>query len=139
MTPRFYDGLCGVALFLAAVQKIVNEPNLATLARSVLATIVRESVRPDYVRVLFDFGIGAAVGQPSITYALVRASELLGEEEWLHHARRLAEMVDPERISSDRNFDLISGAAGAVLALLALYRATGLSEALDKAVLCGEH
>ena len=62
MTPRFYDGLCGVALFLAAVQKLVGEPDLTALARSALATVVREAVRPDYVRVLFEPGIGAAVG-----------------------------------------------------------------------------
>src|SRR5271157_4471905 len=139
MTPRFYDGLCGVALFLAAVQKLVGEPDLTALARSALATVVRESVRPDYVWVLFEPGIGAGVGQSSVIYALVRASEFLGEEEWLHHARRFAEMLDAEHIAADRKFDLLSGAAGAALALLALYRATRLPEILDKAVLCGEH
>jgi type 2 lantibiotic biosynthesis protein LanM len=139
MTPRFYDGLCGVALFLAAVQKLVGEADMADLARSALATVVREAGRPDYVRALFASGIGAAVGQPSIIYALVRAGEFLGEEEWLHHAGRFGEMLDAERIAADRNFDLISGAAGAALALLALYHATRLPEALDKATLCGEH
>jgi len=139
MAPRFYDGLCGVALFLAAVQKQVGEPALAALARSALATVVREAVRPDYVRALFLPGIGAGVGQSSVIYALVRASEFLGEQEWLHHAGRFAEMLDAEHITSDRKFDLIMGAAGAALALLALYRATRLPEALDKAVLCGEH
>ena len=139
MAPRFYDGLCGVAVFLAAVQKLVGEPDLAALARSALATVTREAVRPDYVRVLFEPGIGAATGQSSVIYALVRASEFLGEEEWLHHARPFAEMLDAEHITSDRRFDLISGAAGAVLALVALYRATRLPEALDKATLCGEH
>jgi type 2 lantibiotic biosynthesis protein LanM len=139
MTPRFYDGLCGVALFLAAVQKLVGEPDLAALARSALATVVRQEPRPDYVRVLFEPGIGAGVGQSSIVYALVRASEFLGEEEWLDHAVRFADMLDAEHIASDRKFDLLTGAAGAALALLALYRATRLPEALDKAVLCGEH
>jgi type 2 lantibiotic biosynthesis protein LanM len=139
MSPRFYDGLCGVALFLAAVQKLANEPDLTALARSALTTVVREAVRPDYVRALFTPGIGAGVGQSSIVYALVRASEFLGEEEWLHHARSFAEMLVAGHIASDRNFDLLMGAAGAALALLALYRATRLPEALDKAVLCGEH
>jgi len=139
MTPRFYDGLCGVALFLAAVQKLVGEPDLTALARSALATVVQEVLLPDYVRVLFEPGIGAGVGQTSVIYALVRASEFLGEEEWLHHARRFAEMLDAERIASDRKFDLLMGGAGAALALLALYRAARLPEALDKAVLCGEH
>jgi type 2 lantibiotic biosynthesis protein LanM len=139
MGPRFYDGLCGVALFLAAVQKPAGEQDFAALARSALATVVRDAGRPDYVRALLESGIGAGVGQPSIMYALVRASEFLGEEEWLHHARRFAEMLDAGRIALDRKFDSISGAAGAALALLALYRATGLPEALDKAALCGEH
>ena len=139
MGPRFYDGLCGVALFLAAAQKLAGEPELAALARSALATVAREAVRPDYVQVLFEAGIGAGAGQSSVIYALVRASEFLGEEEWLHHAQRFAEMLDAEKIASDRRFDLISGAAGAALALLALYRAAPLPEALDKATLCGEH
>ncbi len=139
MAPNFYDGLCGVALFLAAAQKLVGEPDFAALARSALATVVGEAVRPEYALALFEPGIGAAAGQSSVIYALVRASEFLGEEEWLHHARRFAEMLEAERIASDRKFDLISGAAGAALALLALYRAARLPEALDKAVLCGEH
>jgi len=47
-------------------------------------------------------------------------------------------VLDAERITSDRNFDLMMGAAGAALALLALYRATGIPEVLAKATMCGE-
>jgi type 2 lantibiotic biosynthesis protein LanM len=139
MTPRIYDGLCGVALFLSAVQKFVNEPDLTALARSALATVVQEGTRAGYARGLFELGIGAGAGESSIIYALVRASEFLGEEEWLRHAGRFAEMLDAEHIASDRKLDLLMGAAGAALALLALYRATRVPEALDKAVLCGMH
>ena len=46
MAPRFYDGLCGVAVFLAAVQKLVGEPDLAALARSALATVTRRRCGP---------------------------------------------------------------------------------------------
>ena len=139
MTPRLYDGLCGVALFFAAVQNRVGDADLATLARSVLGTVVRDAIRPDYAQTLFEPGIGAGAGQSSVVYALVRASEFLREEEWLHHARRFAEMLDSEHIAADRNFDLISGAAGAALALLALYRMTRLPQILAKAARCGEH
>ena len=111
MAPRFYDGLAGVALFLAAVHKLGEAPNAAALARSALGTIAREAGRPDYIRVLFEPGIGAGTGQSSLIYAFVRASDFLGEEEWLHHARRFAGMLDAARIAADRNFDLISGAA----------------------------
>jgi len=139
MATHLYGGLCGVALFLAAVEKVVGEPDFAAMARSALTTVVREAVRPGYAPVLFLPGIGAGMGQSSVIYALVRASEFLGEEEWLQHARRFAEMLDAERITSDRKFDLLSGSAGAALALLALYQATRLPEVLAKAALCGEH
>jgi type 2 lantibiotic biosynthesis protein LanM len=139
MAPRFFDGLCGVALFLAAAAKFGNNLEFAALARTTLATVVRDAGRPEYVRALFEPGIGAGVGQPSIVYGLIRASDFLREQEWLDHARHFAEMLEAERIASDRKFDLISGSAGAALALLALYRASRLPEALEKAILCGEH
>ena len=139
MTPRFYDGLCGVALFLAAVQKLGGEPDFAALARSALASIVREALRPEYARILFEPGIGAGMGQTSVIYALVRASDFLGEEEWLHHARRFAEMLDAGRIASDAQIRSADGCGGSGAGLLALYRATQAQEVLDKAVLCGQH
>ena len=139
MPANLYNGLCGVALFLAATQMLLGEPDLAALARSALATVTQEAERSDYIQMLFEKGIGAALGQSSVIYTFVRASELLGEERWLRHAQSFAEMLLPERITSDRNFDLLSGAAGAALSLLTLYRATRLPEALDKAILCGEH
>jgi type 2 lantibiotic biosynthesis protein LanM len=139
MAPRFYDGLCGVAVFLAAVQKLAAEPEIGALARCALRTAAREALLPEYAAALFAEGVGVGMGQSSLIYALVRAREFLGEEEWLHYACRFASLLLPERIASDCHFDLLSGTSGAVLALLALYRATRLPEALDKAVLCGEH
>ena len=139
MTLRFFDGLSGVALFLAAAHKTADDPEIAGLARSVLTTIAREALRPDATTGLLEMGIGAGVGPASIVYALVRASTLLGEEEWLHHAHGVAGIIGAEQINSDRYFDLIAGSAGAALGLLALYRATLLPANLEKAVLCGQH
>ncbi len=139
MAPRLYDGLCGVAVFLAAAQKLADEPELRALARSALATIVHEALPPAYTARLFLQGIGAGLGQSSLIYSLVRASEFLGEEEWLRHAQSFASQLNAERIASDRSFDLLSGAAGAILALLALHEVTRLPETLNQATLCGEH
>lgn len=139
MSPRLYDGLGGVALFLAATQKFGGDPELAGLARSALKTMTGEGGQTNYVRALLDYGIGAGTGLPSVSYALIRAGEFLGEEEWLDHARRLAAMVNPEHIRADRKLDVIAGAAGAALGLLALYHVTHDQEALEKAALCGEH
>jgi type 2 lantibiotic biosynthesis protein LanM len=139
MTLRFFDGLGGAALFLAAVHKTTGDPEMAALARTALTTIAREASRPDAALGLLEMGIGAGVGPASIVYTLVRASTLLGEEEWLHHAQVVAGIIGVEQINSDRHFDLMAGTAGAVVSLLALYHATLLPEILEKAVLCGQH
>ena len=137
MAPRFYDGLCGVAVFLAAAQKLAGEPELRALARSALATIVHEALPPDYVRLLL-LGIGAGLGNLLSSIRLCVRVSFWGKRNG-STMPDFCRKLDAERIASDRSFDLLSGAAGAILALLALYEATRLPEALDQATLCGEH
>jgi lantibiotic modifying enzyme len=58
----------------------------------------------------------------------------------LHDAvRQMARMVTPDKIAQDDRLDVLSGSAGALLGLLALYAATGEKDVIDRAVCCGEH
>jgi lantibiotic modifying enzyme len=66
-------------------------------------------------------------------------SELLGENALLDDARGLTEWMTPELSGADKKLDVVVGAAGAILGLLSLYRASGDSAVLAKAVACGEH
>lgn len=135
-----YSGNAGIALFLAGLAEATNDAKMRDLAVA--------AVRP--LRALFAgadggasaarlIGIGGASGVGSLIYALVRVGELLREPDLLAQAVEFARLIDQNLIAADRTYDAIGGAAGAAIALLTLYRATGDRVILEQAVLCGGH
>lgn len=83
-----------------------------------------------------DVGIGGATGLGSIIYALVSAGRLLRDAELLEDAGRAAHLLTPELIARDRQLDVMGGAAGAILGLLALANATGEEAVIARAAAC---
>jgi type 2 lantibiotic biosynthesis protein LanM len=144
LNESLYDGCSGVALFLAALARITGERRFADLSlRSLhsLRTVLRET-DPRSRRVAARLrGIGGAVGIGSMIYALVRTAGLLegGDAGLLEDATALGEWLTPEVISDDERLDVMTGAAGALLGMLALYSVTGRQSALQTAIVCGEH
>ncbi len=135
-----YSGASGIALFLAALRRITREARYHDLALAALAPF-RAELRgaesgPRLTRIM---GIGAGAGLGSVIYALVRSAALLDEPALLEDASYTASLITDERIARDRRPDVIFGAAGAILGLLALYRASRDEFALDRAVACGRH
>ena len=63
----------------------------------------------------------------------------LDEPGLLDDARRVCGLVNAASIAADRSFDVLKGAAGAILGLLALHRTAGDEAALAAAVACGRH
>lgn len=84
-------------------------------------------------------GIGAATGLGSIVYALTVMAKLLDDGDLLADAQAAVALFTDELIAADKHLDVMGGAAGAILALLRLYRDSPSPEALDRAVKCGEH
>lgn len=132
----FYNGRTGIALFLAAVDKIsgqevyrdfilnqVLQPLQSLLSMSPLAL---NSV----TRIGGMFGLG---------YALTKISQMMNEKDLLDNALHAGLLITPQRIEEDRYLDLLLGSGGALLNLLAIYQATGDERMLDRAILCGEH
>ncbi|MEO6324850.1 MAG: type 2 lanthipeptide synthetase LanM family protein, partial [Thermoanaerobaculia bacterium] len=131
-----YGGRIGIAVFLAALFRTTGKRRFFESARS-LWRVSGETIRgtetlPD------DAPIGACNGVGSWIYALSLLSHLCGEEEPLSLARDAAALLTKERIEGAR-FDVESGAAGAILGLLALHALTGDESVLDRATSCGEH
>jgi lantibiotic modifying enzyme len=83
--------------------------------------------------------IGGGSGVGGIVYGLTRIAGFLDEPGLLDDARRIAGLMDDELIAADRAHDVIGGAAGAILGLLALHRACGDGAVLDRASACGRH
>jgi type 2 lantibiotic biosynthesis protein LanM len=89
-------------------------------------------------------GIGGLVGLGSRIYTLVAIGHLLDAAEPIREAHRLAARITPERIAADTRLDVTLGAAGALLALLALdaARPTGSAggpDPLELAAACARH
>jgi type 2 lantibiotic biosynthesis protein LanM len=131
-----YDGLAGIALFLAAASRC-GDANGASLARRALAPI-RSRLHSSHSYV-DEFGIGGAAGAASAIYALARAAPLLDDASILDDALHAARQITPAAIELDTKLDVLYGSAGTILALLALYRARRCDGLLELAIRCGRH
>ncbi len=137
-----YDGRCGVALFLAALDKVAGEPRSRDLALRTLQLLRRQIQTFDLEsqqRMARLMGIGGGAGLGSLIYALVKVSQFLGDETLLADAQALADWMTPELIAADKKLDIMSGAAGAILGLLSLHKVTKNTTVLEKAIACGQH
>ncbi|ODH02060.1 Lanthionine synthetase C family protein [Nostoc sp. KVJ20] len=154
---HLYDGSCGIALFLAAVSVVMKDNQYRSLALQGLQPLRQHLQNLETEKPTNDIGlgkglnlkkpteltesvnIGACVGLGSIIYALVQISNLLNEASLLDNAKQVASLITTEIISQDQELNISSGAAGSILALLALYKATGDAKYLELAVTCGNH
>jgi len=137
-----YDGVCGVALFLAALAKITGDTGFRDLALSALQDLKKslQNINPNFqAKFTKQIGIGGSTGLGSIVYTLVKVSQFLDEPELLDIASLAASLITQESIASDRSFDTISGSAGAILGLLSLYQASSESTVLNQAEALGCH
>jgi len=135
---NLYGGTCGVALFLAAAERFAPGSGHGELARAALRPLQSMMERrPD--RLAGIMGIGGAAGLGSVAYSLLHVSRLLDEPALLEDACRVADLITEDLIFSDRVLDVIGGAAGAILGLLALYEVGQDRLILEPAIACGEH
>lgn len=107
-----YDGTAGIGLFLAELAYASNDESIAHTAIGAMshAVLARHRVR---------MGRGYFDGTLGIAWALSVASQRLAEPALLSTARGLVAEVEVPG-SGESDFDVISGTAGSILALLGL-------------------
>lgn len=144
LPDNLYSGKCGLALFLAALDLVEGKSQFLDLSlgaiqplRELLQTLDRNNDNAQKFSEII--GIGGITGLSSLVYCLVKIGQFLKESTLLEDACRAANLIAPEAITADRQFDIIGGAAGAILGLLALYDETEESAILAKAILWGQH
>jgi type 2 lantibiotic biosynthesis protein LanM len=136
------DGRSGIALFLAALAHVTADPGYTRLAVRTLQPLRRqiqtldESSRARFAQA---YGIGGASGLASLCYSLVKCATWLEDESLLSDAVTVCNLITKQRIAEDRHLDVMSGAAGTILGILPLYRATRDPRILDVAVDCARH
>ncbi|MEK6280674.1 MAG: type 2 lanthipeptide synthetase LanM [Acidobacteriota bacterium] len=137
--PGLYDGLSGIAVFLAAMTRVLQNEMARDLTVRTVATVrsMVQTHRPSRLRSGRTLGI--AFGMGGVAYALATIGRLLDDQQSLEIARDAATWVTPEIIQSDQTFDIMDGSAGAIIALLKLFEVTGEERWLTLALLCGSH
>lgn len=135
-----YSGAGGIAIFLGALYRITGRELFRDFCLKAFVPLRYDLARDARARSLArTIGIGGAIGMGSIVYALVLTALLAELPQLLDDARQAAKLFTDSVIASDSLFDVVSGAAGAILGLLALHDATGDVIALEKATACGWH
>jgi type 2 lantibiotic biosynthesis protein LanM len=133
-----YNGLAGIALFFAALDRITGKGRdnarmaLLPLQQFIAAANPRRLAAENYT-------IGGATGTGSIVYALTRCATFLEDPGLLECAETASRWISPESLAADDLFDVMSGSAGAILALLMLFAQTESEATLRTAILCGDH
>ncbi|HEY6969082.1 MAG TPA: lanthionine synthetase LanC family protein [Candidatus Angelobacter sp.] len=137
MNFRLYDGICGPALFLAALERVTGGAGCRDLLVLIADQLMSQLGAPEVVRA---FDIGAATGVPSVIYTLARIAAYLEDTSFLDKAVQLACLLSVDAIRNDSAFDLMGGSAGCIVALLAVHRMRpGAGFLIDLAIRCGEH
>jgi type 2 lantibiotic biosynthesis protein LanM len=137
--PDLYNGICGIGVFLAAHAAVTGNKTSAELAYAGLAQLRKNLKSRNAARMARALGVGGAVGLGSVVYALAVMAKSLQDDGLLADARQAAELFTDDLIAADKQLDVVSGSAGAILSLLRLYRDSRSDDALRRAIKCGEH
>jgi type 2 lantibiotic biosynthesis protein LanM len=127
-----YAGLSGVALFLATLGRVTGDRRYAACAHMAVRTI-----RAQVTAGRGAAGIGGYAGWGSVVYALAHARVLLDLPALVADAESLVERLG-DAIDADQQCDVVGGAAGCLLALLALHQVSGSAQTLKTATRCGD-
>lgn len=133
-----YNGRIGVALFLAALDRVTGSDEFHDLALSAvlpLRKVLQQSNPPITRRT----ALGGATGIGSQLYALSRIADWLHDAELFERAESLTDGFSTRRIAGDEALDVIGGAAGGILGLLAYSKAFIHRESVSAAIRCGDH
>ncbi|GHJ42819.1 hypothetical protein Cs7R123_01610 [Catellatospora sp. TT07R-123] len=120
-------GYCGTALFLAQLAQVSGIDRYADVARQALRPVPELlsslGARPDQLGIV---GTGAFAGLGGIAYALTRLAVLLADPAVARWARDAVELA-ATAADDDTDFDpgVVTGSAGGLAALTAVWQATG--------------
>jgi type 2 lantibiotic biosynthesis protein LanM len=136
LTPlkhELYDGLMGVALFLAQLARATREERYRALAHAALITLRKQWNDSKRYR----GSIGGFAGWGGAIYGLAHLANTLERPELLDEAEALVDGLPP-LVDYDKGLDLLSGSAGCICGLLALHHSLPSKRTLEAAILCGE-
>jgi len=132
LTSDLYGGTSGVAVFLANLYRFTGDVATRKTALGAIRQAVARSVEK-----LSASNRGLYGGRPGVALAAACVGRLLGEDTLLEKATQLFEGADAEP-GVGREYDLISGAAGALVGCLMTSEMTGEQSLLSRAAQLGD-
>jgi type 2 lantibiotic biosynthesis protein LanM len=117
-----YNGVSGIALFLAAHFAVAGSKQSKELALAAVAYVRKKLNSRNAARVARSLGIGGATGLGSIVYAFAVMGKCLRDDSLIADAHVAAALFSDDLIEADRRLDVIGGSAGGILGLLRLHR-----------------
>ena len=130
-----YNGAPGVSLFLSCHARTSRSQRSGTLALKGIAPLRADLLGMGRTRAVRALGPGGSSGLGSVIYAFSAIATLLNDKTLLRDALGIAELLTPSQFSETAGIDVMDGAAGAVLGLLALHATSGDDHALAQAQL----
>ncbi|WP_373534680.1 type 2 lanthipeptide synthetase LanM family protein [Microcoleus sp.] len=128
-----WDGIPGVALFLAYLGAVTKQDRYRELAQAGMRSVLHQV---EYEGRLIS-SIGAFNGWAGLIYTLTHLGILWQQPELLSMAVEWVERL-PELISKDEQLDIIGGAAGCIGALASLHCCVGGDRIKTVALRCGD-
>ncbi len=132
-----YAGRCGIALFGAALYRVLGEDRYRSFALDAVRP-VREAVAAGHGDESLD-RLGGAVGLGSVAYGLAAVGDLLEERVLVADATRVTDALSSSLVADDGTYDVVGGAAGTILGLLGAHDRGGSGDLLAWATECGDH
>ena len=127
-----YHGLSGIALFLAQIQTKTADPIIQITLEGAVKTLMDQLKETP-----LGCKLGLYAGQLGVGFALWRVGLLNNNPTWRQQGLELVLSLSQDDIS-DHEIDVISGAAGAIPALLVMYRTEQHPGLLGFAKKCGD-
>ncbi|HEU5375876.1 MAG TPA: type 2 lanthipeptide synthetase LanM family protein [Ktedonobacteraceae bacterium] len=134
--PDLYNGISGVAFFMAYLGLVSGEEQYTSLARLITKTL-QTIFLPKVQRWPWKY-LGALEGLGSLIYLFSHLGTIWHDATFYQEADEITTLI-PELIGSDEIFDVAAGSAGCIAALLSLYAVAPSPQTLALAVQCGEH
>lgn len=139
LSRSLYGGTLGLSLFFGALHWVTGNLLWKEATEASLQPFCDTLEGDGVERMPGALGLGGMTGVGSFMYALGHIAELIGEAKYREKALFLTTLVKDKHIAEDAQFDVISGGAGFILALLSLHRKTQEASLLEWAKKMGDH
>lgn len=126
-----YEGTSGIGLFLCAYEKLTGDKTYHELALDCFCEIKEILNDKSAAAAAAKLSTGYCGGMPGLLWALYKSGNYIRDEQLISAAKKGAKLLSAEALENDNALDIIAGAAGGALVIMALYKAGGEERLLE--------